>query len=142
MKRQYGFTLIEIMVVVIIIGILAGVAAVNVIPRLDDARIETAKADLRTIKMALKLYRMDNAAYPTSEMGLSALIEEPHGLDAPNWKAGGYLDDKRLPTDPWGQDYLYLSPGPDGSEYYVYSLGADRRPGGEGADADLSTSNL
>ena len=142
MKNQKGFTLIEIMVVVIIIGVLSAIVAPTVVTKLEDARIEAAKADIRIIATALKFYRVDNFSYPTTEMGLEALVQKPSVVDAPNWKAGGYLDDSEVPTDPWGQEYLYLSPGPDGSEYYVYSLGPDRRPGGDGNDADLTSSDL
>jgi general secretion pathway protein G len=142
MTKQSGFTLIEIMVVVIIIGMLAAIVTPKVVGRLEDARIESAKANMRTIEMAVRFYRVDNFSYPTSEMGLAALVEEPTGADAPNWRSGGYLEDERVPLDPWGQEFLYLSPGPDGSDYYVYTLGADKRPGGDGANADLSTSDL
>ena len=142
MTKQDGFTLIEIMVVVIIIGMLAAIVAPKVVDRLEDARIESARANLRTIETALKFYRVDNFSYPTAEMGLIALVEEPLAADVANWRTGGYLDDDDVPLDPWGQEFLYLSPGPDGSDYYVYTLGADRRPGGDGANADMSTSDL
>ncbi len=142
MKNQTGFTLIEIMVVVIIIGILSAVVTPMVVNRLEQARIEAAKAELRTIEAALKMYRVDNFGYPTTEMGLLALVEEPLGPDAPNWDPDGYLDDDKVPTDPWGTEFQYLSPGPDGSDYYVYTFGADRQPGGDGAKADISTSDL
>ena len=142
MVTQRGFTLIEIMVVVIIIGILSAVVTPIVVDRLVQARIESAKAELRTIEAALKMYRVDNFDYPTTELGLIALIEKPVGSDAPNWNAAGYLDDDKVPLDPWGTEYQYLSPGPDGSDYYVYTFGADRQPGGDGAKADISTSDL
>ena len=142
MRRQQGFTLIEIMVVVIIIGLLAGLVGTTVISRLETARVDAAKTDLRTIEMALRMYRADNFGYPTTEMGLLALVEEPFGSDAPNWNADGYLDDDKVPVDPWGIEYQYLSPGPDGSDYELYSLGADRRPGGDEAGADISASDL
>ena len=142
MARQSGFTLIEIMVVVIIIGVLSAIVAPAVIGRIEDARIEAAKAELRIIESGLKMYRVDNFGYPSSELGLSALVEEPLGTIAPNWNREGYIDDDEVPHDPWGTEYQYLMPGPDGSDYYVYSFGADRMPGGEGADADISTSDL
>jgi len=142
MARQSGFTLIEIMVVVIIIGVLSAIVAPVVVGRIEDARVEVVKVDLRTIAAALKIYRVDNFGYPSSEIGLSALVEKPYDNSAPNWNREGYLDDDEAPRDPWGTEYQYLKPGPDGSDYYVYSFGADRMPGGEGADADISTSDL
>lgn len=142
MTRQSGFTLVEIMVVVIIIGILSALVAPKVVGRLEDARIEASKANLRTIESALKFYHLDNFSYPTTEMGLIALIEEPLSASAPHWKRGGYLDDNSVPLDSWGTEFQYLSPGPDGSDYYVYTLGADKKPGGEGANADLNSSDL
>ena len=142
MRKHNGFTLIEIMVVVVIIGVLSAIIAPRVMDKIDVARIESAKANLRTFELALKFYRIDNFGYPTTEMGLVALVEEPMRTDAPNWKAGGYLDDNRIPQDPWGQEYQYMSPGLDGSDYEITSYGADRRPGGEGVDADLSTTDL
>ena len=142
MNEQLGFTLIEIMVVVIIIGVLSAIVAPAVVGRIEDARIDAAKAELRIIESALKMYRVDNFGYPSLEEGLLALVEEPPGVNAPNWNREGYLDDEEVPHDPWGTEYQYLSPGPDGSDYYVYSFGADRAPGGAGPDADISTSDL
>lgn len=142
MRTQEGFTLIEIMVVVIIIGILSAIVAPKVVGRLEDARIEAAKAELRIIGSALKMYRVDNFAYPTTEMGLLALVEKPLGPEAVNWNTAGYLDDNKVPSDPWGIEFQYLTPGPDGSDYFVYSFGADRQPGGERENADISTSDL
>jgi general secretion pathway protein G len=137
--RSRGFTLIEIMVVVIILGILAAIVAPNVIGRIDDAQITRVKSDLRGIENALKFYRMDNFAYPTSEQGLEALVTRPADPNLRNWKQGGYLD--RLPRDPWGNPYLYLNPG-NNSEVDVYTLGRDGRPGGEGLDADIGNWDL
>ena len=136
--RQAGFTLIEIMVVVIIIGILAAIVAPNVIGRVDDAQITKAQAEIRNIESALKFYRLDNFQYPTSEQGLEALVTRPNDPSVRNWKTGGYLD--RLPKDPWGNDYQYLNPGNNG-EIDIYSLGRDGRPGGEGLDADIGNWN-
>ena len=138
-RQQSGFTLIEIMVVVIILGILAAIVAPNVIGRIDDAQVTRAKQDLRGIESALKFYRMDNFAYPTSEQGLEALVSKPADPNIRNWKAGGYLD--RLPKDPWGNEYQYLNPGQNG-EIDIYTYGRDGRPGGEGIDADLGNWNL
>jgi len=127
-----GFTLIEIMVVVVILGILAALVAPNVIGRIGDAQSNAAKADIRAIESAMKLYRMDNFKYPTTDQGIDALVQRP--ADAKNWPTGGYLD--KMPKDPWGEPYRYLSPGQNG-EIDVFTLGADNAPGGEGVDADV-----
>ena len=138
-RRQSGFTLIEIMVVVIIIGILAAIVAPNVIGRVDDAQITKAKAEIANIENALKFYRLDNFTYPTSEQGIEALVTKPADPNIKNWKPGGYLP--KLPNDPWGNPYLYLNPGNQG-EIDVYTLGRDNRPGGEGVDADIGNWDL
>jgi general secretion pathway protein G len=132
--QQRGFTLIEIMVVVIIIGILAAIVAPNVIGRVDDAQVTKANAEISNIENAMKFYRLDNFAYPTTEQGIDALVTKPNDPNVRNWKTGGYLD--RLPKDPWGNSYLYLNPGNNG-EIDVYTLGRDGRPGGVGIDADI-----
>ena len=137
--KQGGFTLIEIMVVVIILGILAAIVAPNVIGRVDDAQIARVQQDLRGIENALNFYRLDNFAYPTSEQGLQALVTKPNDPNIRNWKAGGYLD--RLPKDPWGKEYQYLNPGQNG-EIDIYTFGRDGRPGGEAIDADIGNWDL
>ena len=131
--RQRGFTLIEILVVVMILGLLISLAAPRIIGRTDEARTVKAMADMRAIEEALNLYRLDSGIYPTTDQGLGALIEEPSGGEPPrNWRADGYLE--RLPLDPWDRDYLYAS---DGKTYVLQSLGADGDEGGDGVDADL-----
>ena len=127
------------MVVVIIIGLLAAIVAPQVIGRVDDAQIEKAKADIRSIDSAMKFFRLDNFAYPTTEQGIDALVTKPNDPTIRNWKTGGYLD--RAPKDPWGNPYLYLNPGNNG-EIDVYTLGRDGRPGGEGIDADIGNWNI
>ena len=138
--RLRGFTLIEIMVVVAILGILAALVVPKVMGRPDEARIVAAKQDIAAIHQALKLYRLDNLRYPTTEQGLAALVEKPTTGPIPNnWKAGGYLE--RLPNDPWGAPYQYLNPGVH-AEIDIYSLGADGAPGGENNDADIGSWQL
>jgi general secretion pathway protein G len=130
-----GFTLIEVLVVVAILGILAAIVVPRIMDRPDEAKRVAAKADVAAIVQALKLYRLDNGNYPTTDQGLLALVQKPTTAPIPpNWKQGGYLD--KLPRDPWGSDYQYLSPGVRG-EIDVFSLGADRARGGEGNAADI-----
>jgi general secretion pathway protein G len=137
---QDGFTLLEVMVVVVILGILATLVVPKIISRPDEARVIAAKQDIATVMQALKLYRLDNQRYPTTEQGLQALAARPAGAPVPlNWKAGGYLE--RLPKDPWGNLYQYLNPGVHG-EIDIFSFGADGAPGGEGNDADIGSWNL
>lgn len=135
LRSQAGFTLIEIMVVIAIIGILATLIVPKIMGRPDEARVTAAKHDLSTISQALKLYRLDIGRYPTTEQGLKALVERPTSEPVPqNWKAGGYLD--RLPNDPWGKPYQYANPGTKG-EIDLYSFGADGKAGGAALDADI-----
>lgn len=133
---QRGFTLLEIIVVVVIIGVLAAMVAQNVLPAAPKARIAAARADVQSIASALEIYRLDNFNYPSTEQGLAALVDKPGGQpEAANWQNGGYIRDG-LPKDPWGQPYLYLNPGQRGA-IDVYTLGRDRKPGGEGEDGDF-----
>ncbi len=130
-----GFTLIELMVVLVIIGVLAALIVPNVIERADDARVTAARTDVNNLMQALKLYRLDNQRYPTAEQGLQALITRPTGGPAaPNWKV--YVE--KLPNDPWGRAYQYMNPGLKG-EIDVFSFGADGQPGGEGKNADIGS---
>lgn len=133
-----GFTLIEIMVVVFIIGILLAIVAPKLIGRTDDARVVEAKAQIKNFDTALKLYKMDSGFYPSTEQGLESLIAPPvTGRIPGNYRDGGYLEKNRLVTDPWGNPYIYISPGTQG-EYDILSYGADGQPGGEKYDADIS----
>jgi general secretion pathway protein G len=135
-----GFTLIEIMVVVVILAILAALIVPRVMSRPDEARVIAAQQDIRTIVQSLKLYRLDNLRYPTTEQGLAALVKPPTVPPlAPNWKTGGYLE--RMPRDPWGNPYQYLNPGLRG-EIDVFSFGADGVAGGDGFDADVGSWSL
>jgi general secretion pathway protein G len=136
---QLGFTLIEIMVVVVIIGILAALVGPRLFGQVDRARIEAAKAEISTIESAMKFDRLDNFAYPTTEQGIEALVTKPNDPNVKNYPAGGYLE--RMPSDPWGNPYLYLNPGNQG-EIDVYTLGADGAPGGEENNADIGNWDL
>lgn len=136
-RRSRGFTLVEIMVVVVIIGILGALVVPKLLGRTGESRVTAAKVDIATMMQALKLYKLDNQRYPSTEQGLQALITKPTSGPAANgWKSGGYLE--KLPKDPWGNAYQYLSPGIHG-EVDVFSLGADGRPGGTGEDADVGS---
>ncbi len=132
-KNNKGFTLIEIMVVVIILGILTAIVAPNIIGRVGDAQVTAAKQTIRSIEGALRMYRLDNFNYPNTEQGIEALSKKPIGQNARNWK-GPYLD--RIPEDPWGNKYLYMYPGLNG-EFDVYTYGRDGQPGGDGDDGDI-----
>lgn len=132
---QSGFTLIELMVVIVILGLLATVVVINVLPSQDRAMVEKARADIALLEQALDSYRLDNLAYPRTEQGLQALLQPPAGLARPErYRKGGYI--RRLPADPWGNAYQYRIPGRRGA-FDVYSFGADGAEGGEGDDADI-----
>jgi general secretion pathway protein G len=138
-RRSRGFTLIEIIVVITIMAIMAALIVPRVVGRTDDARVAAARQDIATLMNALKLYRLDNGRYPTSEQGLRALVEKPSADPIPqNWKTGGYLDAPSVRKDPWNNDYQYLNPGLHG-EIDVLSFGRDGQPGGEGPDADIGS---
>jgi general secretion pathway protein G len=137
---EEGFTLVELMVVIVIIGLLATIVAINVIPATDTARIEKAKADIATIEQALEQYRLDNLTYPSGSDGLQALLNPPASLAQPQrYRRGGYI--KKLPDDPWGRAYIYTVPGRRGA-FDISSLGADGQPGGEQENADIYSSEL
>jgi general secretion pathway protein G len=137
-RRARGFTLVEIMVVVVIIGILGALVVPKLLGRTGESRVTAAKVDIATMMQALKLYKLDNARYPNTEQGLQALVVKPTtGPAANGWKAGGYLE--RLPKDPWGNQYQYLSPGVHGGEVEIFSYGADGQPGGTADDTDIGS---
>ncbi|CDZ95332.1 MULTISPECIES: type II secretion system major pseudopilin GspG [Pseudomonadaceae] len=139
-KKQRGFTLIEIMVVVVILGILAALVVPQVMNRPDQAKVTVAKGDIKAIAAALDMYKLDNFNYPSTQQGLNALVEKPSGSPQPrNWNRDGYL--KRVPKDPWGNDYQYLSPGTQGP-FDLYSLGADGKQGGNDLNADIGNWDL
>ncbi len=135
-----GFTLIEIMVVVIIIGLLAAVVVPQFLGRVDDARVAKAKQDIQAMQTALTMFKLDNYVYPTTEMGLKALAQKPDASTIKNWRSGGYL--QKVNKDPWKNDYVYVSPGTHGGDYDLYSMGADGQVGGEGSGADIGNWNL
>ncbi len=135
MKKVSGFTLIEVMVVVVILGILAAVLVPKVMDRPEQARKTKARQDIRSLEAALNLYKLDNFTYPTTDQGLEALVNKPASPEPPNWKEGGYLD--RMPLDPWRQPYLYMTPGQHGS-IDIFSLGPDQQP----SDDDIGNWNM
>ncbi|MEK6726302.1 MAG: type II secretion system major pseudopilin GspG [Deltaproteobacteria bacterium] len=135
-----GFTLIEVMVVVVILGILAAIIVPRIMGRPEEAKRTKAAVDIKGVEQALNLYKLDNGMYPNTEQGLEALVNKPETAPVPNkWKEGGYLS--KVPLDPWGRPYQYLSPG-DHGDFDLYSHGADGEPGGEGKDADVESWNL
>ncbi len=142
-EEQKGFTLIELMIVIVIIGILATLLIPRIMERPEEARRIKAKADIKTIESALKLYKIDTGNYPTTEQGLDALIKKPDAAPVPKkWREGGYLEGDAVPKDPWSNTYYYTSPGPSGRDYEIISYGNDGQPGGTGKDADISSADL
>lgn len=142
LRSAGGFTLIEIMVVIVILSMLAILVGPKIIGRTDDAKIADAKIQIKNLETALKLYKLDNGVYPATEQGLQALVEKPTaGVIPKNYRDGGYLDNKRVPKDPWDNDYIYISPGEHG-DYDLSSLGADGVRGGEQKDSDIESWNL
>jgi general secretion pathway protein G len=138
--RRAGFTLVELMVVIVIIGLLATVVAINVLPSQDRAMTGKARADVATLEQAVETYRLDNLVFPTTQQGLQALVAPPAGLTQPErYRQGGYV--RRLPEDPWGNPYQYRHPSAHGGQFDVWSWGADGREGGEGNDADIGNWN-
>jgi general secretion pathway protein G len=138
-RSDHGFTLIELMVVIVILGILAGLIIPRIMGRPDEARRAKARIQIEGIETALKMYKLDNGSYPKTEQGLKALVEVPMTAPLPkNWRQGGYLEKGQVPKDPWGNNYIYVSPGAHG-EYDLSSYGADGEPGGEGANKDINS---
>lgn len=139
-RRQHGFTLLEIMIVIVILGILGSMIVPNLLGNVDKAERQKAVTDISTIEQALDMYRLDNGTYPTTDQGLQALVEEPTGTPEPRaYRTGGYI--KRLPQDPWGFEYQYLSPGENGT-VDIFTLGADNQEGGEENNQDIGNWNM
>jgi general secretion pathway protein G len=139
LNNRGGFTLIEIMVVVVILAMLAAIVGPKLMGRTDDAKITDASVQIKNIETALKLYKLDNGSYPSTEQGLGALVAKPTvGVIPKSYKEGGYLESKKMPKDPWGNDYLYVSPGEHG-DYDLFSYGADGANGGDGMNADITS---
>ena len=141
-RNQRGFTLIELMVVIVILGVLAGLIIPRIMGRPEEARRMKARVQIESIETALKLYKLDNGSYPSTEQGLQALVEAPTIGQLPRaWREGGYLEKDRVPRDPWESEYVYLSPGVHG-DFDISSYGADGEPGGEGNDKDINNWEL
>ena len=142
MKRynnRNGFTLIEIMVVIVILAMLAAIVGPKLMGRTDDAKVTDARVQIKNIETSLKLYKLDTGSYPTTEQGLTSLVTKPTvGVIPKNYKEGGYLESKKVPQDPWGNDYIYVSPGEHG-DYDLLSYGADGAKGGDGKNADITS---
>ncbi len=142
-KDQRGFTLIELMVVVIILGILAGLVIPRIVGKPEEARRIKAKIQIQNFEKALRLFYLDNGFYPSTEQGLKALIAKPTTGRIPrHYRRGGYLEGHKIPKDPWGNPYIYISPGVHDKDFDIISLGADGEEGGEGNDADIQSWNL
>lgn len=143
MKNQRGFTLIEIMVVVIILGLLAGLVLPRIMGQEEEARIKTTRTQIKALEHALDSFKLDNGFYPSTDQGLEALIKKPEiGRIPTRWREGGYLKPARIPKDAWGRDFIYISPGNEGREYEIISYGPDGEPGGEGRNADIESWNI
>lgn len=139
LNNRGGFTLIEIMVVIVILAMLAAIVGPKLMGRTDDAKVTDAKVQIKNVETALKFYKLDNGVYPSTEQGLNALISKPTvGVIPKSYKDGGYLESKKVPKDPWGNDYLYVSPGEHG-DYDLFSYGTDGAKGGDGKDADITS---
>lgn len=139
-KHQKGFTLIELMVVIVILGLLAGLVLPKFLGQEDKAKAEVAKTQIRALESALDAFKLDNGFYPGSDQGLDALIKMPEvGRIPSKWREGGYLKPARIPKDPFGGDYIYLSPGSENREYEIISYGADKEPGGDGNNKDIES---
>jgi len=142
MQKDRGFTLIEIIVVVFILSLLAAIITPRIIGRTDDARIAEGKVQMKNFETALKLFKLDNGFYPSAEQGLEALIQKPTvGRIPTQYREGGYLEQRRIPLDPWGNPYIYVSPGLNG-DFDILSYGADGKEGGEGKDKDITSWNM
>lgn len=141
-KKNHGFTLIELLVVILILGLLIGIVGPRVIGRTDDAKVSAARIQIEGFISALQMYKLDNGVYPSTEQGLQALVEPPQTGTAPrNWRQGGYLERRQIPKDPWGNEYVYLSPGAHG-DFDLLSYGADGVPGGDGYNRDITSWEL
>ncbi|MFN2267156.1 MAG: type II secretion system major pseudopilin GspG [Desulfonatronovibrio sp.] len=134
-----GFSLIELMIVVVILGLLAGLLVPRIMDRPEEAKVTRARMDMKTIESALRFYRLDNGFYPSTEQGIEALIKKPETRPVPDrWRSGGYLETSSVPRDPWGNHFIYRSPGDQDRDYEIISLGADGKEGGTGFDRDLN----
>jgi len=141
-RTQSGFTIMEVLVVLIIITILAGIVGVNVLPKLGESKVKAVQVQIKNLKAAVNLYRVEQNHVPDQSEGLQALVERPAGLDGKHkYPEGGYLDSPAVPLDPWGQAYIYLQPGRKDQRFEIISYGADGEPGGEDEDADISSSD-
>lgn len=138
-KKRSAFSLIELMVVIVILGLLAAIVVPNLVGKSDDAKVKLVQVQMKQLEEALKLFRLDNGRYPTTEEGLQILVKLPEGVELPNYSKSGYLGGKSLPKDPWGSDFIYIRKGDD---FEIISLGADRKEGGEGIDSDIKYSEL